>query len=171
MNFRPWWLERHSFQTATGLYTILAVENRFMTDDQWLRLASLFDGLANPNRLATLCGTAAGRDVAGIADSLPVSEQAVRNHAERLVDAELVYRTDGGDRLYQVTPLGRFFAGFVDENRGALLDALDAVGAAESEARDRFAGTGVSDEVLAREVDRLKWELAAEELELEYMNR
>lgn len=87
------------------------------------------------------------------AEDVDISEQAVRSHAERLVKADLVYRTDGGDRLYRVTPFGTFLVQFIDEYRDAIVDAFEAVEQVEDEVRARFADMNLAEDEVSRQVD------------------
>lgn len=136
-----------------------------MDEDERALVASLFSGVANPNRVAVLQGIDQERSMAAITEEVDISEQAVRSHAERLVDADLVYRTDGGDQLYKITPFGRFLVQFIAEYEDALREAFAEVERAGDEVRDRFADMNLSEEEVERQVDRLKWDVAAERIE------
>lgn len=58
----------------------------------------------------------------------------------------------------------------IDEYGDGIVDAFAAVEDAEGQVRDRFDGMNVSEDEMKRQVDRLKWDVAAdridEELEL-----
>ncbi|WP_207587109.1 winged helix-turn-helix domain-containing protein [Halomontanus rarus] len=127
-------------------------------------LAELFAGLGNANRLATLLGLYRGESVAAIADTVPITEQGVRQHADRLVEAGLVYRPETADELYAVTPLGVFFAVFVEEHQDAVLRVVDAVDEAEEQARAEYEEAPLAEETRERVVTERKWALVEEEL-------
>lgn len=142
-----------------------------MDEDARELVASLFAGVANGNRIAVLQGIDQGRSMADVAaEDVDISEQAVRSHAERLVDADLVYRTDGGDRLYRITPFGVFLTRFIEEHADGIVDAFAAVRDAEDEVRSRFDGMNLDEDEVERQVERLKWDVAAERIneELEF---
>jgi predicted ArsR family transcriptional regulator len=128
-------------------------------------LASVFDGLGNANRLVTFLGLYNGDEIQEITERVPISEQGVRNHAERLVDSELLYRPEDGERMYAVTPFGEFFASFLETFAPALVDALDELEKAESEVREELADTRLREQVIEQEAKRLKWEQVGEKLE------
>lgn len=137
-----------------------------MDEDARELAAHLFAGVANGNRIGVLEGIDRGRSMKTVAkEDVELSEQAVRSHAERLVEADLVYRTEGADQLYQVTPFGRFLLQFIDEHADEIVAAYDAVEDAEDEVRDRFDGMDLSEDELERQVERLKWDVAADRIE------
>lgn len=137
-----------------------------MDEDARGLAAKLFAGVANGNRIGVLEGVEQGRSMKTVAkEDVDLSEQAVRSHAERLVEADLVYRTEGADQLYQITPFGRFMVQLIDEYGDGIVDAWTEVEAAEDEVRDRFDGMNLSDDELERQVERLKWDVAQDRIE------
>lgn len=137
-----------------------------MDEDARELLAGLFAGVANGNRIAVLQGIDKGRSMAAVAaEDVDISEQAVRSHAERLVEADLVYRTEGGDQLYQITPFGAFLLQFIDAYADGVVAAYDAVEEAEDEVRSRFDGMNLDEDEVERQVERLKWDVAADRIE------
>lgn len=137
-----------------------------MDEDARELLAGLFAGVANGNRIGVLKGVEQGRSMKTVADEdVGISEQAVRSHAERLVEADLVYRTEGADQLYQITPFGRFLLQFIDEHADGIVAAYGAVDDAEDEVRSRFDGMNLAEDEMSRQVDRLKWDVAEDQIE------
>lgn len=128
-------------------------------------LATVFDGLGNANRLVTFLGLSQDEEIQAITERVPISEQGVRNHAERLVDAELLYRPGDGERMYVLTPFGEFFASFLETFAPALIDALSELEKAETEVREELSDTRLREQVIEQEVKRLKWEQVGEKLE------
>lgn len=137
-----------------------------MDEDARELLAGLFSGVANGNRIGVLAGIADGRSMKTVAEEdVGISEQAVRSHAERLVEADLAYRTEGGDQLYQITPFGAFLLQFIDEHADGVVAAYGAVADAEDEVRSRFDGMNLDDDEVERQVERLKWGVAEDRIE------
>lgn len=136
-----------------------------MDEDARKLLADLFAGVANENRIAVLQGIGQGRSMAAVTDEdVPISEQAVRSHAERLVEADLAYRTEGAKQLYQLTPFGQFMVQFIEDYADGVVAAADAVADAEDEVRSRFDGMNLDEDEVERQVDRLKWGVASERI-------
>lgn len=127
-------------------------------------LARVFDGVAHPNRLATLLGIFHDRALDAIAADVPISEQGVRNHAERLVEDQLVYRPET-DGLYAVTPIGRFVVLVLERVGESMVTAMRAVEAAEAEARSEVEGLPLTEGERERVVQRRTWAAVSDVLD------
>ena len=133
------------------------------TDDKDVAVvAELLQAVANPNRMRLLRGLHHGRSRRELVEDLPITESAVSNHLRTLEDANLVYR---GDDQWHLSPLGRFYADWLDHHSDTIVDAVRRVDEAESTARDELAGVPLADQERERAIIRRKWELVQEELD------
>lgn len=132
--------------------------------EDWQALASLFSGLSHRARIAVLLGLYEGRSITDIVDGLDITRGALQSHLERLIDVQLVYRTEEADPPYALTPFGVFFAVFLQEHQEMLLEAVAAVEEAKAQAAEEFAEVPMSEDRVEQEVKRRKWELVGQEL-------
>lgn len=122
-------------------------------------VATVLQAAANQHRLQLLLGLYHGVPRTALVDTLPISESGVSNHLRVLADADLVYRGEDG---WQLSPLGRWLAAWLDEHVDAVATAVDRVDAAEQDARDELAEVPLADRELEHAVTRRKWGLAGD---------
>jgi len=125
-------------------------------------VAAVLQAVANPNRIRLLTGLYHGRSRLDLVDDLPISESGVSNHLRTMEEAGLVYRGDDG---WALSPLGVFFAVFLEEHVSVLADAMRRIESAEDEAKQTYADVPMPDEERDRTIEWRKWELVQQELE------
>lgn len=125
-------------------------------------VGEVLQAVANPHRLRLLHGLYTGRSRQELAADLPISGSGVTNHLRVLADADLIYR---GEEGWQVSPLGGFFAVFLEEHVDVIADAARRIEAAAAEAEEEYTDVPMPDEERARTVEWRKWELVRSELE------
>jgi predicted ArsR family transcriptional regulator len=108
----------------------------------------------------------AGREMTTVAEDIEMTRSGVQRHLEVLMEHELVIRSETGDTLYRVTPLGRFFVRFTEGFAPALSEVLAQVEQVEQEARDEYADLPVNEQTLERMVGERKWEEQKELLQV-----
>lgn len=148
------------------VYLLLRVYGPGMSDEDapYVQLADLFSGIGSRARLAILMGVYHDRSMQDVADDLGITRSGVQKHLETLLGANLVYRPETGDQTYVLTPIGHFFAAFLDHFGDALVQAVEGIEAAERDAKDEFTDVPLSERALEREVQRRKWELVSDDL-------
>jgi DNA-binding transcriptional ArsR family regulator len=140
------------------------------TDDEDIAVvADLLQAIANPNRMRLVRGLHHGQSRRELVEDLPITESAASNHLRTLEDANLVYR---GDNQWHLSPLGRFYADWLNHHTDTIVDAVHRIDAVEATARDELADVPLSDQERERAITRRKWELASDDLTqlLEYSN-
>lgn len=125
-------------------------------------VADLLQAAANPNRMRLLRGLHHGQSRRDLVDELPITESAVSNHLRTLEDANLVYRDENN---WELSPLGTFYADWLDQHSDAVVDAVRRIDEAEATARDELVDVPLSDHERGRAINRRKWELASDELD------
>lgn len=133
-------------------------------EEEWTHLAALFAGLANPARVAIIDGIRNDEEMPAVADQVGLTRSGIQKHLDTLIETGLVYRPPNEDRTYALTPLGQFFAVFLEQFGDELLAAVTAIEEAEQEARDELIGMPVSDDTIERAIAERKWELVQDEL-------
>ena len=134
------------------------------SDESWIpALVPAFQALGNEYRLQLLVGVHRGQSRQELVSELSITESAVSNHWARLRKAGLGY-TPPDDRQYAVTPLGEFFAVFLESFGPELGDAVDAIDDAEDAAVAEFENT-LSGEAFEQAVEQRKWALVRDELD------
>jgi len=82
-------------------------------------------------------------------------------------NADLLRKTDSGS--YELTPIGAYFAELVEEQQDDLLDVVNALNDAESEAEQTLSEQVnpdmVSEDEWQRIVEAKKWEIAMERVD------
>ena len=129
-------------------------------------VAELCTGVANPTRIAILLGIRHGWQMPTVAEKMGISRSGVQNHIDRLVTFDLVYRPESGDS-YALTPLGQFFASWIEDHMEDLAAVVDALPDAEDEAADEVDTIGVElgEETRERLVAEKKWGVIREEMD------
>lgn len=125
-------------------------------------VAGVLQAIANPNRLRLLQGLYQDQSRADLVEALPISGSGVTNHLRRLEEAGLVYRGEGG---WTLSPLGVFFAVFLDEHLSLVATAVRRIESAAEEAEQEYAEVEMPDDQRERTVEWRKWELVRGELE------
>lgn len=135
-----------------------------LSSEELGKLATLFDAFSQKTRLAILLGLYRGDMPPAIADQLGISRPGLQNHLVKMRDADLLRKTETGS--YELTPIGTYFAELVEERHEELLNAVDVLRDAESEAEQALSEQVdpemVSDEEWQRIVEAKKWELAVD---------
>lgn len=139
--------------------------------EQWEQLSALFAGLANPARVAILEGIRHGEAMPSVANQVGLTRSGIQKHIDTLVETGLVYRPPNTGQPYALTPLGQFFAVFIDQFGDALITAVTAIDEAEQEARGDLSGIPVSDNTMERAIAERKWELSQDELQTILQNQ
>ena len=132
--------------------------------DEWDQLAALFAGCANPARVAIIDGIRHGEAMPTVADQVGLSRSGIQKHLDTLIETGLVYRPPTGEQTYALTPLGQFFAVFLDRFGDDLLAAVVAIEEAEQEAREELTEMPVSEDMMERAIAERKWKLVHNEL-------
>lgn len=125
-------------------------------------VAAVLRAVTNPNRIRLLTGLHQDRSRMDLVDDLPISESGVSNHLRTMEEAGLVYRGDDG---WILSPLGVFFAVFLDEHVPLLAEAVRRIEAAEAEAEQTYTDVPMPDDERERTIEWRKWELVHEDLE------
>ncbi|USZ68536.1 hypothetical protein NGM10_02060 [Halorussus salilacus] len=126
-------------------------------------LATVISGCANLPRLALLLGFSQGYTAQEVTDILEISRPGVQKNIERMIEADLVYRPAADDApTYALTPIGEFFASFIDDHGPVLLTALTILRDSEATIQQQLEDSPVADGMSQTEQDRLvhtrKWQ-------------
>ena len=138
-----------------------------LSSEELERLSTLFDAFSQKTRLAILLGFYHGDTAPTIADRLDISRPGLQNHLVKMRNADLLRKTDSGS--YELTPVGIHFAELVKEQQHELLDVVNALNEAESEAEQTLSEQVnpdmVSNDEWQRIVEAKKWEIAMEQVD------
>lgn len=125
-------------------------------------VAETLRAIANTNRIKLLMGLYEGRSRTDITDQLPISDSGVSNHLRTLADAGFVYKAEQG---WQVTPLGEYFAIFIETNGAVVADAQRLIADAREDAREEYTEIPLPESERERTVEWRAWELVRDDLE------
>ena len=138
-----------------------------LSSEELEKLSTLFDAFSQKTRLAILLGFYHGDTAPTIADRLGISRPGLQNHLVKMRNADLLRKTDNGS--YELTPIGAYFAELVEEQQDDLLDVVNALNDAESEAEQTLSEQVnpdmVSEDEWQRIVEAKKWEIAMERVD------
>ena len=138
-----------------------------LSSEELEKLSTLFDAFSQKTRLAILLGFYHGDTAPTIADRLDISRPGLQNHLVKMRNADLLRKTDSGS--YELTPIGAYFAELVEEQQDDLLDVVNALNDAESEAEQTLSEQVnpdmVSEDEWQRIVEAKKWEIAMERVD------
>jgi predicted transcriptional regulator len=138
-----------------------------LSSEELGKLSALFDAFSQKTRLAILLGFYHGDTAPTIADRLDISRPGLQNHLVKMRNADLLRKTDSGS--YELTPVGIHFAELVEEQQHELLDVVNALNEAESEAEQTLSEQVnpdmVSNDEWQRIVEAKKWEIAMEQVD------
>lgn len=129
------------------------------------RLASVFSGVAHPYRIAVLSGLAAGESLPDVAEEVGTTRGTLQHHVETLIDAELVYRSEGGD--FAATPLGEYVLAVLRRSGQDIAEVLDILeeGREKVEQELEPARDVLDESEWERKLHTRKWEQVKDELE------
>lgn len=125
-------------------------------------VAATLQAVANPHRLELLRGLYQGRARTDLVAQLPISESGVSNHLRTLADAGLVYRTEEG---WTLSPLGAFFARFLELHSDVVADARQQIKAARAEAEEEYTDVPLPEQEREGTIEWRTWNLVRDELE------
>jgi Mn-dependent DtxR family transcriptional regulator len=135
-----------------------------VTGDELDRLSALLHAFSQKTRLAILLGLHHGFSPPEIADAVGVSRPGLQSHLEQMRQQRLLRRNASGG--YMLTPLGEWFAEFLDEHRDMLLNIVEYLEQVETEVEDELKESVLREEVSESDWERLVagrvWEQAAE---------
>jgi len=137
-----------------------------LSPEELENLSTLFDAFSQKTRLAILLGLYNGDAPPAIADQLDISRPGLQNHLVKMRNADLLRKTESGN--YTPTPVGKYFAGLVEEQQEELLDTVGILDDAESKAEqilsEQVNPDIVSDDEWQRIAEVKKWEIAREQV-------
>lgn len=127
-------------------------------------LSGLLHAFSQRTRLAILLGLHNEYSPPEIAETLDVSRPGLQGHLEQMRNQRLIHRDQSGQ--YQLTPLGQYFAEFVEQQQDQLLEIVTELEQREDEIEeqleDSLSRTGISDQEWERLVSAQLWKDAAD---------
>ena len=139
--------------------TVAVVSDEFSVED----VSPLFAAIGHPARIRLVLGLYRDESVSEVVERLEMSRSAVQQHLERLIAEGLVYRPDDRERTYALTPIGTYFALYLEEFGPVLDEAVDEIKSGEARAREELEPL-LSGDQLENSVEQRKWELVGERL-------
>jgi len=131
------------------------------------RLSGLLHAFSQRTRLAILLGLYHENTPPEIADALDVSRPGLQSHLDQMRDQRLVRRNQSGE--YQLTPLGEYFAEFIESRRDQFLNVIEYLDEVESEVEagleESVSRESLSDQEWQRLVSAQLWEEASEPIQ------
>lgn len=132
--------------------------------DELETLSQLLHAFSQRTRLAILLGLYHDFSPPEIADALDVSRPGLQGHLDQMKEQRLIHRDGSGQ--YQLTPLGEYFADWIESQRNQLLNIVEHLDQVEEETEaeleDTLSQQSLSDQEWQRLVAAQVWEKASE---------
>jgi len=129
------------------------LEEMELNVDELETLSGIFHAFSQRTRLAILLGLYHEYSPPEIADTLDVSRPGLQSHLEQMREQRLIRRNQSGQ--YQLTPLGQYFAEFIEDQRDQLLDIVAYLEQTESEVEEELQTTVSQSSISEQEWERL----------------
>lgn len=131
--------------------------------DELETLSELLHAFSQRTRLAILLGLYHDHTPPEIAEAIDVSRPGLQGHLTQMKEQRLIHRNNSG--RYQLTPLGKYFAELIENQRDQLLNVIEYLDQVEEETEADFENAvsreSISNQEWQRLVSAQVWEKAS----------